>query len=308
MPIGERAQLAKEQTDLFDRIEPLWCYQFGVVPIGEDSEFIYLAAVGDVDSRVPDLLRPMVPKKLHFSYFPYDLVTNLIFDFVRDETIFFPTFEDESFLGSEDAHELLSKIKVEGPLPSINKLDEDLCLIGDFTYVQRSRYPHANRQRKLVPTGQDNPVFSRVGHTILTLSDEPISPGTIAVIKKSWRFEGVMQAHGLDGVFLDKLPFVIHPYEIQMTGIDADGSIELNFDGKVHKVGPKSSGSIEFSFCRFELGVLLRRDFFFKCHYLEAVSRRRLKHDPAYFGSKLPLPAVRSDLTRWYGLDDVFGR
>ncbi|MGH7297889.1 MAG: hypothetical protein ACRELB_23315, partial [Polyangiaceae bacterium] len=123
-------------------------------------------------------------------------------------------------------------------------------------------------------------------------------PGAVVVLaRESHSCAGLEHGNGWRAHEVRELPFMIHPTELQLTGVEADGSLHLFLYDHAALARPGETLRFDVRYHWMQMGKRLRRELRLAIRAVANVARDRLTRT----GSALPWTARH--LERWLGND-----
>jgi hypothetical protein len=305
---------AIKNAELLSSIPPILAAGFGVVPIARAGQTLTIACFAHVKRPSLEALRKVLGLELVASPFEDQLLHRAISQayFPNDESLNFPTFLEPDFLERDSCLEQLRTEKVEKVGPPAVRLPPSELVLSTLTYsttlesLDQDAPSGLRDPRRTKFELRDDPVaWLRDGRgcPIVHSDEAQVREGPLAGLLVEYRFSdhlhiapGALYAeHVLRSTPLlrEGLPFVIHPSEIQLERIEADGSLVFHaYDHEeIAKAGRASWFELTYYFLSY--GSRLRREIRIAVHEVEVVDRQKLEVRPG------PAPWGKTEFGRW---------
>lgn len=307
-----RAQVARlvaahRDPDLLAQVPRTIAAQFGVYPLraleGGGLEVACMPGLPPVTARAlgAALGRPVrsVPCDAEL------LRRFLVEDYLKSASLNLHTFVEEDFLERPASVQLLREEKEKEPVRPISFHDPERLILLDFAYRSvleavdpRPSSVHFDEEKAadlpfLLPGEgpgalDDAPLFARAA---------PVPPKVLICSRESFSYAGVEHSHGWRAADVEKLPLLIHPYEVQVTGIEPDGSLLFYVYDRIVRVRPGETPRFEVSYRFLSLGQRVKRALRIQVYDLRSVPRASVRLTGE------PLRWAPEHLTRWLGFD-----
>jgi hypothetical protein len=221
----------------------------------------------------------------------------------RAPAVNFHTFTREDFLASPELVRLLLVEKPHEPVKPTLRPDPRRLALFDYDYQSRLTALDAPPERRgfEVEAGSTDLAFG-----ILTDGDrlvaavhreEPVPRGVHLIVRESYATTGGEPAHGWRSHEVRKLPFMIHPTELQVTGLASDGALTLLVYDDLVQVRPGDTPSFTITYYFLSMGQRLKRTLWLRIHGLWSLPRDELRY------TKEALPWTPEHLRRWLGAE-----
>ncbi|MCO5166874.1 MAG: hypothetical protein M9894_10970 [Planctomycetes bacterium] len=302
---------ALKDRELMELVPPVVAAGFGVLPLRRLGDVLTVACMPRASRRALRLLRDVLGLEIVAAPFEPANLRDAIEAayFPGDGTVNFPTFRDPEFLDDPRSAEVLRREKVERPPPAELAVPADRLALVTLCYrstlmdldgprpggalpdPRRTRLDlgpldlaWARRDERVAVHAPDGlPADARVALTEFRQSDYRHTPG------------GSVGEHQVRAHLLSTLPHVIHPTEVQLVRVEADGAVGLHVYDRTERVGPGERRRLDLAYCFLSYGSRLRRTIVLDVEEAGTVARTRVDvHNQ-------PAPWGVADLGRWLG-------
>ncbi|HVY62679.1 MAG TPA: hypothetical protein VHF22_13555 [Planctomycetota bacterium] len=309
---AERLEAARRDPDLLGAIPRVVAAQFGVVPLKRLAGGGLEVAI--VPSHAPAAVRGLeraLRRKVVACPFDEGLVQLYLSRvYLRDETMNFNTFGTADFLERDEDLALLLLQKPMRPVEPHLRADPASLVVLDYAY--RSTLEPLDARGFPVAFDEDaatdlpfvlppEPATNRESdepEPPVTISRDVDLPASVAILaRESFSCGGAEHRHGWRRHEISELPFMIHPSELQVTGLEPDGALDLFIYDHVERVRPGDAPRYEITYHFLSMGQRLRRHLILKIYSLSVVPRSAV----ARTGDALPWQPRH--FQRWLGYD-----
>jgi hypothetical protein len=231
-----------------------------------------------------------------------------------DESVNFPTFSGPAFLEDPASAAILKRQKVEQPGPTVDDLPSDQVVLATLTYRSLLANEDAPREGQALP----NPARTRMrlgsieggwrleDGVARVFSSDPTPPSGPVVLTE-YRFSeyrrlqagAQVSEHEVRTRFDAALPLVVHPTEVQLTGVEADGTLRFHAYDRILRFAPGERGLIDVAYHFLSYGNRMRRTLEIDLHRIVCVPRDRLEMQLGSSDWKA------AELARWFGLPET---
>jgi len=288
---------AASDQGLISKIPPVVAYSFGVIPLSEKPERMWVACYPEVNPDCIDFLCRHLSKEVRALACDSELMDKYLGKiYPRQSGVNMNTFESPDFIKDPNNAALLTSEKVDalGEIRSDLKLEElvvfDMC---SESYLKNLDQPAVQEN---ISIGDLEIPFCCDGEDVIVWGT-PVEESVLLMGRRDYFFDGCEQHHGIVSYRSSALPLVIHASEVQITRIDGDGG--LTFYLYDHHEEVKPGGTLEWrkKYYFLHQGNRLCRELAIKVRKTQKVMRRDLKY------SLQPLDWTPEDLSRWLRLD-----
>jgi hypothetical protein len=305
----ERLEGARRDPALLATVPRVVAAQFGVVPIAAiDGGGIEVATVPGVTPHALYALERALRRRVVATPFDDGLVQLYVSRlYLKKETLNFHTFLEEDFLERDDALERLVLEKELEPVPPHVAPDPGRLALLDYAYrsvlesLDGRPWPLSFDEESLTDLAfaVDGPAEGGEAVTATIARAEDLEPAVFLLARESFSQGGLEHKHGWRSAEVSRLPFMIHPTELQITGIDPDGTLHLYIYDRVERVKPGDRPRFDVTYHFLSMGQRLRRRLTLKIYGLWTLARSAVRRTAD------PIPWSAGHLERWLGFDVV---
>lgn len=306
-------QAAARDPALVALVPPVVALGFGVLALRRLGDVLTVACAPDAPRPALRMLRAVL--RLEIVATPFD--PRLLRDAVREayaegEQVNFPTFQERAFLEREENAELLRREKVEDLGPVACDLAPDRVALAELAF--RTRLISLDRPQP--PGALPDPRATRLelgsleqvwraeggGHTAW-LPGGQLPPRARLLVNEVRRSEHLnlpgrrLEEQEARGLCVETLPFVLHPTEVQLTGIEADGTLLVHAYDHQERFPPGAARAVRLVYQFLSWGERLERTIELRVEAVRTVSRAALTVRAG------PMPWGPRELARWLGVD-----
>lgn len=305
---------AARDASLVALVPPVVALGFGVLALRRLGDVLTVACSPDANRRALRLLRAVLRLEIVATPFEDRLLREAVKEAYADgsESINFPTFQGREFLEDEANAELLRREKVEDLGPIACELPPDLLVLLNLDY--RTTLTSLDRGG---PCGAlPDPARTRVelagleacwragpdGAVTAWLPGAELPPRARLLWNEVRTSEtlggrGRREEQSARGLVVEDLPHVIHPSEVQLTGIGADGALSIHAYDRRERLAPGTRGvTLRVVYQFLSWGERLERSIELRLHDLRVVPRAQVRL------AAPPMPWGKEELGRWLGV------
>lgn len=286
-----------------ERIQPITAVSCGVVPLpveppaGLGNDVAYFAGGPSVPEAVYDLLGVALGCRVVSAPFDEQSILQTIERvYLGNGDLNLPTFESPDFLADPASAPIILEEKVE-PLPeSWNRSDPEQLVFLDLSL--RSRLENLDRDEPVdIKPGAADLAFKMVNGLPVLFLDEELDSDVALVVQRSFFHDGAEHVKSMGGALVRSLPLRVHPTEIQLVGIEADGSVVFHLYDRRDTVRPGETAEFQVSYYYLRYGMRYRRQLDLNVHGVWQVPRSHVTRGTTddWVGPE--------DLERLFGLD-----
>jgi hypothetical protein len=284
--------------------------QFGVVPLAAlpDGGLEVAAVPGAMPASIAALGRALGRRVVATAFDESVVHFFLSRVYLREESLNFHTFARDDFLADDREIPRLLEEKPMEPVPAEALADPDALVLLDYAY--RSVLEPLDARPPVVFDGEAATDLAfvvppeRPGRAAPppdarpTLSRDADLPGSVLILaRESFSAAGAEHKHGWRRHEVERLPFMIHPSELQVTGLAEDGSLGFFVYDRIERVRPGETPRFDVTYHFLSMGQRLRRRLVLKVYGLWLVRRDRLARTPD------ALAWDAEHFRRWLGYD-----
>lgn len=307
-------QAAARDKSMVALVPPVVALGFGVLALSRMGDVLTVACSPAANRQALRLLRAVLRLEVVATPFEDRLLREAVKEAYADggEAVNFPTFQEREFLADEASAEVLRREKVEDLGPIVCELPADRLVLLTLDY--RTRLTSLDRG---APGGAlPDPARSHVelaeletcwragpdGSVTAWLPGAELPPKARLLWNEVRTSEtlgprGRREEQAARGVVVEALPHVIHPSEVQLTGIAADGALSIHAYDRRERLAPGSRGvSIRVVYQFLSWGERLERTIELLLHDLRSIPRAELRL------AAPPMPWGKEELGRWLGV------
>ncbi len=300
----ERLEAARKDLKLLASVPRVVAAQFGAIPLGADGDSLEVAVAAGVTAETlagleRALKRKVVPRRFD------DGIVHLYLSrlYLKKENLNFHTFLEADFLERDDCCARLVEEKDMEPVKPRIAADPRRVVLLDYAY--RSVLEPLDARSFSVSFDEeaacdlafevddDDPLEPEV-----TIARADPLPDTVFILaRESYSYAGIEHKHGWRAHEVDKLPFMVHPSELQVTGIEEDGTLHVFVYDRVERVRPGESPRFDVTYHFLSMGQRLKRRLTLKIYGVWSVRREAVKRTTESIRWRA------DDLRRWLGFD-----
>lgn len=301
----ERLERARKHPELLEVVPRVAAAGFGVIPLAMGEGWLEVAASPRATPRAVEALGRLVGRDMR----RVDVREALIHVYLnrlyaKVPSINFHTFLGPDFLGDDEQARLLLTEKPHEPVQPLLRPDPRRIVLLDHAYKAYLWNLDAPPDKPSFEAGSTDLAFTVIDsgaddaepRAVLHRKDR-LPQAVHIVCQESYSQEGGDHAHGFRAHEIRKLPFMIHPTEIQVVGVSARGALRLLVYDDVHEVAPGEPRSFECTYYFLSMGQRIKRRLVLKVYGVWSVARTSLGYTPE------PLAWTPHHLRRWLGTD-----
>ena len=307
---------ALEDAELVAEIPAVVAAGFGVLPLRRLGDVLTVACLPTANRRALRLLREVLNLEVVATPFPERDLQGAIEQayFQGEATVNFPTFLEGDFLDDPASAPLLREEKREEVGPIDDQAPGDAVALATILYrttlddldglAMGAALPDPRRVH--VEIGAlDTGWRTEAGAPHLYLGDAALGADARAVVTQyrqsdARHLRGGWRAgeYSVQTSVVTALPLVVHPSEVQVTGLLADGSLRLHLYDRREVVAPGEARRFELDYYFLSSGHRLRRRIAVEVCELALAPREALIPHPESSAPWTPL-----ELARWFGVE-----
>jgi hypothetical protein len=299
----ERLEAARREPALLALVPAVVAAGFGALPIGVANGVLEVAVAASASPRATAALGRVIGRAVAPVPFGDALIhvyLRRMYLRERNETLNFHTFVEEDFLERESSARLLREQKEHEPVkPHVHPDPERLVLL-DYAYrsvLWNLDAPSAPAPFQAGETELSFDVAEGPAAEPVVSRREDVPPSVLILARESYSNAGIEHAHGWRAHEIRRLPFLVHPTELQITGIEADGTLHLFIYDRVERVRPGEARRFACEYYFLSMGQRYRRRLVLKIYGIWSVPRAKLRRTVD------SLPWRPQHLERWLGFD-----
>ena len=301
----ERLEGVRRDPALVAAVPRVVAAGFGVIPLG-------LAPGGALEVAVAETAGPRAVAALDrvlerpVIAHPFgDAVIQVYLQriYLEKDTLNFHTFVEEDFLERDDCLPLLRVEKENEPVKAHLHPDPERLVLLDFAY--RSELENADAPAGAAPfhAGDTDlpwelePAVDGAERTATIHRREDLPAHVLILARESYCNAGIEHAHGWRGHEIRRLPFLIHPTELQITGVEANGALHFYIYDRIEKLAPGETRRFDVTYWFLSMGQRLKRHLVLKVYEIASVPRARVQRTVDALSWR------PEHLERWLGFD-----
>ncbi|MCW8141491.1 MAG: hypothetical protein KIT58_21520 [Planctomycetota bacterium] len=308
-------EAAAKDRELVELVPPVVAAGFGVLPLRRLGDVLTVACMPRASRRALRLLRDVLGLEIVAAPFEAASLRDAIEAayFQADATVNFPTFRDPDFLDDPRSAEALRREKVERPAPAELAVPPDrlalvtLCYRSTLSDLDGARAGGAlpDPRRTRLDLGALDVAWARRGDRVqvhVPEAPEGLPPAARVALTEFRQSDyrhgpgGTVGEHAVRAHLLTALPHLIHPTEVQLVQVDADGALGLHVYDRTERVAPGERRRLELAYCFLSYGSRLRRTIAVDVEEVGTVARTSVDvHNQ-------PAPWGVTELGRWLGV------
>lgn len=317
----QKLQATLQDPETLGTIPPVLAVGFGVIPLEVLDSAVLMGHVPEIYPGCLQFLEDYYCKEIVPVELDEKLAMQAINEgYIKGKQINHDTFDDPDFVLKPENESRLLNEKVESiGTVSCGLEDEEVVFLESSYYsllVNLDR-PEEEEEGKIesedipfkiingVPRVHQEPikdetlVLKRRNSEMASTGERSsgvIKDDTLLVERRNYSFEGCQHRQGIARHDVSALPFLIHPTEIQITQIHADGSLTFHVYDHLEKVAVGSAASFRIPYHFISLGHRYSRVLTYQIHALRKFRREKI----VYVNDSLPWGP--EDTERWFHL------
>lgn len=306
-------QAAARDPALVALVPPVVALGFGVLALRRLGDVLTVACAHEAHRPALRMLRAVLRLEIVAAPFEARALREAIrAAYAGGEQVNFPTFQEREFLSRLENAEHLRREKVEDLGPVGSALPPDRVVLASVEYRTRlESLDHPPRGGALpepagtrVEVGPLELCWRAEGGACAAWLPGAELPARARVLWNEVRSAEQRQVSGqrveeqeARGTVIETLPHVIHPTEVQLTAIEADGALLVHAYDRRVRVEPGSRGSTRLVYQFLSWGERLERTIELSIHEVRVEPRAALTLRPP------PMPWGPRELGRWLGVE-----
>jgi hypothetical protein len=306
---------ASRDKDLVAQIPPVVAAGFGVLALRRLGDVLTVACFPRANPHALRRLREVLGVEIVATPFEDSLLHEAIRSayFSEEASVNFPTFRDPNFLDDPRAVEALGLEKAEALPPARVELGPDLLVLATLSYRSTLQNLDARDRGGALPDPERTRLdlgelggagWRSVGGRVqLHLPEGHLGEDTRLVLteyraSRHRRMHGGarLDEHEVRTRQVDSLPVVLHPTEVQLVALEADGALGVHVYDHVERVAPGRGAELRVDYHFLSYGSRMQRRIAIEVHEVECVPRVEVD----LVRGQVPWGA--RELARWFGL------
>ncbi len=288
---------AAANSKLLARIPKIVAHSFGVIPVRETDEELTLACCQGINRDCLNFLQRRLGKRIRASLSDSQLIDLFMSKIYPTKGgLNMNTFDSPDFITDEKNSASLVAEKRDdlGTIRSELALDELVILdLSYYSFLENIDHPKTESEIRI---GRLDIPFRDKGDRIV-VSPKPVSESVLMLVRTDSFYDGYEYIHGIAGSRVTRLPFVIHPSEIQVTRIHATGALTFYLYDNFERVEPHAAFHWQKEYYFLRSGNRFKRKLTIVVRHLRKARRSQLEY------SRHSIEWTTEDLERWLRLD-----
>ncbi|MBI2194390.1 MAG: hypothetical protein HYU36_20625 [Planctomycetes bacterium] len=294
----QQVRSALRDPEILGTLTPALAVGFGVFPLAAKEDYV---VIGHIPGVCPDcftFLENYYGKEIVAVQLDEKVATAAIHEaYLKGQSINHDTFSEPDFLlKPENESKLLNEKQDEiGSVKEDLNPEEVLFLETSYRSV-RVNLDSAGQDDEKEQIDSEEIPFKVMGGTP-TVYQKPIASETFLVERRNYRYEGCENRQGIARIDVQAMPHVIHPSELQVTEVHADGSLTLYVYDHFKRVAAGSTARFDVPYYFISFGQRYRRLLTFRIHALW-----KFRREQVLYASEAPTWDLE-DMARWFCLE-----
>jgi hypothetical protein len=308
---------ASKDPELIAQLPAVVAAGFGILALRRLGDLLTVACFPQANKQAIRLLRDVLEVEIVATPFEEGPLHEAIRAayFSEDESVNFPTFEVADFLDDPASAAILRDEKIESPEPRLCELPADQLVLATLTYRSVLTNTDAPSRGQALPQPQRTRMALGEIEGTWRIEDDGLPhlysaksppPDSASAVLTEYRFNdlkhlyagAVVSEHQIRTRYLEDQALVIHPTEIQLTGVERDGTLRLHVYDHLVRMPPGRPESVQVLYHFLSYGNRMRRLIQVDVHEIVCVPRASLR---CHVGA---VEWKASDLGRWFGLPE----
>lgn len=296
----ERLEAVRADEDLLKLFTPVVAAGFGAIPVARRGITLEVAFPKSVRPATVVALGRALGVRVE-PWFAEDAVLQAYLArlYLRGQSVNFNTFLDEDFLARPEALPLLLVEKENEPVKPHVRADPGRLVLLDMAYRSVLEDLDGSSPPSPYEAGDTDRPFDLDedgGGAILHRPDDPARE-VLLLVSESYCYEGCEHRRGWRAHEVQALPHLIHPSEVQVCGLESDGTLHFYVYDRVERVRPGQTQRFDLRYHFLSFGHRYRRSIAIQVYALRNVKREDLRRT----GDALPWTV--DHLARYLGHD-----
>jgi len=283
---------ALQNPELLGTITPALAAGLGIIPLEARDDYICIGHVPGVCSDCFRFLERYFAKEVIGVPVEERLAHTVISQaYLKGQAINHDTFPVPDYLLRQECESKLLHEKKDEIGPVGCELPEDMVLFLETSYhslLINLDSPETEEQQ----IDSDEIPFKVIDGAPV-VAGEPIPDDAALIERRNYCYEGCQDQQGIARHDVQSLPHMIHPSELQITQIHADGSLTLFIYDQLKRVSVESTDRYEVPYYFISFGQRYRRTLVLTVHALRKFSRSDIRY------TEDVLPWDSEDIERW---------
>jgi len=296
----ERLEAVRADEDLLKLFPPVVAAGFGAIPLARRGPTLEVAFARSVNPAAVTALGRALGVRVE-PWLAEDAVLQAYLSrlYLRGTSVNFNTFLDEGFLARPDALPLLLVEKDGEPVKPHVRADHGRLVLLDMAYRSVLEDLDGTPPPSPYEAGDTERPFDldRDGDGAMLHRPEDPPRDVLLLISESYCYEGCEHRRGWRAHDVRELPHLVHPSEVQICGLESDGTLHFYVYDRVERVRPGQSPRFDLRYHFLSFGHRYRRSIAVRVYALRPVKRADLRR------AAEALPWTVEHLARYLGHD-----
>lgn len=294
---------AIEDQGLQNMLSPVAAVTFGVIPIQKRKGTLLVACGETWLPACKSFVERAVGMPIETVPFRDSVIRHYTLKaYAENCMVNHNTFPDPDFIQRPESFHLLVDNKVDEVGPVGSELPSHRLVLLDVTYSSLLHNLDGRRSTGQFFCGRMELPFRTDGSSAEVHADE-IEDSVFLIMRINCFHDAVERDaddtfHGIHSVYLDSLPYMVHPSEIQITQVGVDGSVTFYLYDRLETLRPGQTATWPIRYYFMSLGNRHSRDLTLQVHTLAVVDREQVTL------TDRPIEWADEDLRRWFRLDE----
>lgn len=293
----DRLENALQDRELLDSVPAIAAMQCGVMPISRASNRLVVACSDAMIDDCRAFLQQAFEFDLVFEPYPEGILREYLeLAYLQDRNLNHHTFSDAEFLRNTDSWPALLQEKVDIPDQVQNKMPSHEIVFIDISYYSFLRSLDSHAEPSDLQCG-DTALPFQIREGIPYVAMDELPDEAIGMVRKDYFHEGVYALHGIEGTAIEYLPHYVHPTELQICCIEADGSVGFYVYDHIDIVAPGQTKAWDVRYYFLSMGARLERRLTLRVNAIVKTRKSAIRHVQGSIEWDV------TDVDRWFMLD-----
>ena len=284
---------ALQNPELLGTITPALAAGLGIIPLEARDDYICVGHVPGVCSDCFRFLERYFAKEVIGIPVEERLVHTVIAQaYLKGQAINHDTFPVPDYLLRQEYESKLLHEKEDDIGPVGCGLPEDLVLFLETSY--HSLLVNLDSRETEEPQIDSDEIPFKIINGAPVVSGERVQDRTVLIERRNYCYAGCQDRQGIAREEVQSLPHLIHPSELQVTQIHADGSLTVFIYDQLKHVPVGSTARYEVPYYFISFGQRYQRTLVLTIHALHQFSRADIQY------TEDVLPWGLEDVERWF--------
>lgn len=274
----EQVKTALGNPELLGTMTPVLAVGLGTVPLEAGYDYMLVGQVPGVCRDVPAFLERYYGKEILTVVLDEQTAHAAISQaYLKGNSVNHDTFPEPDFLLKPEHETKLLNEKSDqiGPVVCDLAADEIVILETSYhSYMENLDRPEEQEEQQI---GSEELPF-KVRDAGPVVFGEEVSQDAVLLERRNYCYNGSQDRQGILRAEVSSLPHIIHPSEIQITQIHADGSLTFYVYDHLEKVSVGSSARFETPYYFISFGYRYHRVLVLTVHRVSKFKRDELQY------------------------------